>query len=244
MKACPDEGVEGMNCKERRKRKDVNIINLELPAKDLQAQMDFYKNVLELPVKLSFGRLEVQTGKTILVFTQAQSDFDGAYHFAFNIPENQFRAAKGWIVSRTPLLSDETGKDEFESENWNSDSVYFKDAAGNVLEFIARHNLENAAEEEFDCCQILNVSEIGLPSEDVISWANELCTKLNLPVFKQEPNENFTPVGDDNGLLILPLKDRIWIPNSGVPAKLLPVRVMGNVDSKEWEVRGYPYEIL
>ena len=27
------------------------------------------------------------------------------------------------------------------------------------------------------------------------------------------------PVGDDNGLFILPVKNRIWIPNSGVPAK-------------------------
>ena len=222
----------------------MNITYLELPTKDLHAQWEYYSSVLELPVRITDTSLEVKAGDTDILFTQADSNFDGAYHFAFNIPENQFRAAKGWIVSRTPLLSDETGKDEFESENWNSDSVYFKDAAGNVLEFIARHNLENAVEEEFDSSQILNVSEIGLPSEDVISWANELCTKLNLSVFKQEPNENFTPVGDDNGLLILPLKDRIWIPNSGVPAKLLPVRVMGSVDGKEWEVRGYPYEIL
>ncbi len=146
--------------------------------------------------------------------------------------------------SRIPLLADETGKDEFESKNWNSDSVYFKDAAGNVLEFIARHNLENAVEEEFNSSQILNVSEIGLPSEDVVSWANELCAKLNVSAFKQEPNENFTPVGDDNGLLILPHTDRIWIPNSGVPAKLLPVRVMGNVGDKQWEVRGVPYEVI
>jgi len=222
----------------------MNITYLELPTKDLHAQWEYYSSVLELPVRITDTSLEVKAGDTDILFTQADSNFDGAYHFAFNIPENQFRAAKGWIVSRIPLLSDETGKDEFESKNWNSDSVYFKDAAGNVLEFIARHNLENAVEEEFDSSQILNVSEIGLPSEDVISWANELCTKLNLSVFKQEPNEDFTPVGDDNGLLILPLKDRIWIPNSGVPAKLLPVRVMGNVDGKEWEVRGYPYEIL
>jgi hypothetical protein len=64
-----------------------------------------------------------------------------------------------------------------------------------------------------------------------------------LTVFKQQPNETFTPVGDDNGLLILPIKDRIWIPNSGVPAKLLPVLVKGETNGREWEVRGVPYEI-
>jgi hypothetical protein len=44
-------------------------------------------------------------------------------------------------------------------------------------------------------------------------------------------------------LLILPVKDRIWFPNSGVPAKLLPVKVRVDVNGKRWEVRGVPYEI-
>jgi len=222
----------------------MNITYLELPTKDLHSQWEYYSGVLELPVQMTETSLEVQVGETELLFTQADPDFDGAYHFAFNIPENQLRAAKEWITARIPLLSDETGKDEFESKTWNSNSVYFKDAAGNVLEFIARHNLENAVEEEFDSSQILNISEIGLPSDDVMGWVNELCTKLNLSVFKQKPNENFTPIGDDNGLLIVPLENRIWIPNSGVPAKLLPVRVMGAVEGKEWEVRGMPYGIV
>jgi catechol 2,3-dioxygenase-like lactoylglutathione lyase family enzyme len=222
----------------------MNITHLELPASDLQAQRDYYANIIKLPVTLSPAGLEVKAGKTDILFTQASPDFDGAYHFAFNIPENQFRAAKEWISSRAPLLRDENGKDEFEPESWNSHSIYFKDAAGNVLEFIARHNLKNAVEGDFDSKQILQVSEIGLPSADVLGLANELCTRLNLSVFNQPPNEIFTPVGDDNGLFILPIKDRIWIPNSGVPAKLLPVRVTGTAEGKNWEVRGYPYEII
>ena len=221
----------------------MNITYLELPTKDLIAQRDYYSKALELPVNLSAERLEVQTRTTTLVFTQVSPNFDGAYHFAFNIPENQFHVAKAWIASRIPLLHDETGKDEFESEDWNSQSVYFKDAAGNVLEFIARHNLKNAVSGEFDSRQILNVSEIGLPSEDVIAFAKDLCYRLDLSVFKQEPNQIFTPVGDDHGLFILPVKDRIWIPNSGVPAKLLPVKVAGEANGKAWEVYGVPYEI-
>jgi hypothetical protein len=222
----------------------MNITRLELLAADLQVQRDFYANILELPVKLTPSGLEVKAGKTDLVFTRARADFDGAYHFAFNIPENQFHAAKAWISKRIALLRDERGKDEFNSESWNSDSVYFKDATGNVLEFISRHNLKNATDQGFDSKQILNISEIGLPSENVIGFANELCTSLSLSVFKQEPNETFTPVGDDNGLLILPINNRIWIPNSGVPAKLLPLRVKGETNGKEWEVRGVPYEII
>jgi len=221
----------------------VNITRLELLSADLGAERDFYADVLDLPVTLTPSALEVKAGATDLVFKQARSDFDGVYHFAFNIPENQFQASKEWISSRVSLLRTRNGQEEFPSESWNSDSVYFKDAAGNVLEFIARHNLKNAVDNDFGSEQILNVSEIGLPSEDVVGLANELCTKLDLSVFMQEPNENFTPVGDDNGLFILPVKNRIWIPNSGAPAKLLPVSVRGNTNGRQWKVRGVPYEI-
>ena len=221
----------------------MDIRRLELLSANLEAQRDFYGNVLELPVRLDQPILEVQAGRTRLFFTHTP-EFDGAYHFAFNIPANQFESAKRWISSRAPLLQDENGKDEFHSENWNSSSVYFKDPAGNVLEFIARHNLNNAVNGDFDRLQILNISEIGLPSEDVVGLATEICKKLDVSVFRQEPNESFTPVGDDNGLLIIPVKDRIWIPNSGVPARLLSVRVEGMFNGKEWEVRGVPYEIV
>ena len=107
-----------------------------------------------------------------------------------------------------------------------------------------RVTLNNGSNEGFDSRQILNISEIGLPSENVIELANDLCTRLGLSVYKQEADENFTPVGDDNGLLILPIKDRIWMPDSGVPAKLLPVKVKLETNSREWEVRGVPYEIV
>ena len=222
----------------------MTILELELSAVDLPAQRDFYANIPELPVTLNSSILEVNVGMTNLRFTQAPSEFNGAYHFAFNIPENQYQTAKQWITNRVPLLRDKNGQEDFESKSWDSLSLYFLDAAGNVLEFIARHPLQNAVEGGFDSSKILNVSEIGLPSEDVIALANQLRTQLNLSVFKQEPNESFTPVGDDNGLLILPVKDRIWMPDSGVPAKLLPVKVTGETNGREWQVHGVPYEII
>src|SRR5574339_555666 len=100
----------------------MNITRVELLSPDIEAQRDFYANILELPVSLFSSTLEVEVGQTDLSFKQAWADFDGAYHFAFNIPENQFPAAKAWISSRVPLLRDESGKDEFQSESWNSHS--------------------------------------------------------------------------------------------------------------------------
>jgi hypothetical protein len=170
---------------------------------------------------------------------QSDSSFDDAYHFAFNIPANQFGDAKAWISYRQPLLRDVEDNDEFVPKTWNSQSVYFKDAAGNVLEFIARHTIQNASSGIFNESWILSISEIGLPSEDVVGWANDICKTLNKSPYKQYPDKNFTPVGDEDGLLILLLKERIWMPNSDVPAKLLPVRVRLDVHGRQWEVRGY-----
>jgi len=221
----------------------MNIQKLELLCVDLQAQRDFYTNILALSSELASPGLVVQIGRTEVLFKQAPQDFNGTYHFAFNIPENQFQAAKKWITSRIPVLRDRSGKEDFESKSWNTDSIYFLDAAGNILEFIARHSLQNGREGDFDSRQILNVSEIGLPSENVIGFAKEVCTRLGLSVYKQEPNETFTPIGDEQGLLILPIQNRIWMPDSGVPARPLPIRVMGRANDRNWEISGVPYRI-
>lgn len=222
----------------------MNIQRLELLAVDLPAQRDYYANVLELPAQRTAEGLLVRVGSSEILFKEANSGFDGAYHFAFNIPENKFQAAKAWISKRAPIMRDKNGAEEFYFQSWNSDSVYFPDAAGNVVEFIARHGLQNAAQEDFDSRYILNVSEIGLPTQDVIGLANEICTRLGISVYKQQPNESFTPLGDEEGLLILPNEGRIWMPDSGVPARRLPVKVWGTANRKNWEIRGVPYEIL
>jgi hypothetical protein len=224
----------------------MNITYLELPARELIAQRDFYSQVLALPVLLSAEELEVQAGETVLVFTQAQPDFEGVYHFAFNIPENQFYHAKAWISERISLLRNEAGRDEYDFTHWNAHAFYFKDAAGNILEFIARHDLKNAMDDVFDSKQILRVSEIGLPSEDVTAFANDLCAQMDLNVFRaQHPEKEFTAIGDDNGLFIIPVVGRLWLPthSPGIPARLLPVQVNVDVNGTAWKVRGVPYEI-
>jgi hypothetical protein len=66
---------------------------------------------------------------------------------------------------------------------------------------------------------------------------------MGLSVFRQEPNESFTPVGDDNGLFILPIKGRMWLPNSGVLAELLPLNVRVDINGQTWEISGYPYKV-
>ncbi|WKZ37072.1 MAG: hypothetical protein QY332_03925 [Anaerolineales bacterium] len=219
------------------------IKRLDLLTSDLIAQRDFFANVLELPSHLESDSLLVKAGKTELVFTPAAPNWEGAYHFCFNIPENQFRQARAWLSKRIPLLKDEKGNSEFNSRVWNATSLYFKDSAGNILEFIARHDQKNAVETPFNSEQILQVSEIGIPSKDVVSFAGELCEKLGIHVYKQDFDDTFTPIGDEDGLLILPVENRIWYPNTGVPARMLSIRVDVDVHGKSFTIRGLPYEI-
>lgn len=219
------------------------INRLELPALDLIAQRDYYANVLELPVHLEGDSLLVKAGKTDLIFTQAPPQWEGAYHFCFNIPENQFPYAKVWLSARIPLVKDDEGNDEFNSQSWNSTSLYFKDAAGNILEFIARHRQQNSVNSPFNSGQILQVSEIGLASQDVISFAKELCAKLSVSVYEQDFNDTFTPIGDEDGLFILPVEGRIWYPNTGIPAKMLPIKVDVEANGKLFHLEGVPYRI-
>lgn len=187
--------------------------------------------------------MHVQIGKTELIFKQAPSNWDGAYHFCFNIPENKFTECKQWISNKTALLKDDKGNDEFHSNTWNASSLYFKDSAGNILECIARHEQKNAVNESFNSQHLLQISEIGLPSTDVISFAKELCMKLSIQVYKQDFNATFTPIGDEDGLLILPTENRIWYPNTGVPAKLLDIKVDIEVNGENFQISGMPYEI-
>jgi hypothetical protein len=219
------------------------IKRLELLTSNLPAQLEYYRDLLELRAEINDSKLIIQAGRTQLIFKQSPANWAGQYHFCFNIPENQFAESKTWISAKTPLLKSENGADEFQSESWNANSLYFKDAGGNILEFIARHDQKNAIHFAFDSRQILQVSEIGLPSKDVISFAKELCTQLGILIYRQEANETFTPIGDEDGLFILPVEDRIWYPNSSVPAKLLDVQIDFEVNGKNFNLTGVPYSV-
>lgn len=218
------------------------IPRLTLLTSNMFAQKDFYTSLLALPAQLDGDSLHIQAGKTELIFKQ-QNDFDGAYHFCFNIPENKFAECKAWTLNKIPLLKDDKGNDEFRGGSWNCSSIYFKDPAGNILEFIARHDQKNATNESFNSKHILQVSEIGLPSQNVISFAKDLCSTLGVDVYRQDFNETFTPIGDEEGLLILPIENRIWYPNSGVPARLLSVSLEIETSKGGFVINGFPYKV-
>jgi len=221
----------------------MHIIELRLQARDLKAQRQFYRDVLTLPVQGGTdGPLIVGAGRTRLIFEAAEAGTAPVYHFAFNIPENRFVEARRWIAARTPLLR--RGKeDEFHFIPWNAHACYFTDAAGNILEFIARHNLPNASSEPFDGRGILEVSEIGLPGTTVGEMVAMLEAGPGLALWSGD-RESFAAVGDACGLCIIVPTGHRWLPDKRIPAAPHPVAltIAGDRDAA-YAIPGYPYRI-
>lgn len=218
----------------------MQITRLELKTSDIQEQALFYSKTLGLETHVTaVGQVLVRAGATELVFTQADEGQPCQYHFAFNIPENQFEIAKEWLALRTQILANENGDTTIYSESWDSHSVYFKDRAGNILELIARHDLQNASEG----FEILSISEIGLATQDVLAQVKTFQEKTGLFPYKDESSETFTAVGDADGLFITVKQGRTWYPNTGIPAQLLPIRVYFQMGETKMVLSGFPYEI-
>ena len=113
----------------------MRIQELSLHTRQLADQKAFYCIALGLPLlgetAVSFT---VQDGATRLRFQETQQAV--LYHVALTIPRDTFPQAKGWLLQRVPLLLSKHGEDEFFFANINARSLYFCDAASNVLEFI------------------------------------------------------------------------------------------------------------
>lgn len=202
------------------------IAEIRMKSDRVEELRRFYEEALELPVTLDSDKLTVEAGTTRLIFsaTDHPADREPFYHYAFNIPENKIEAARQWQKERTPLLR-RGEKEVIHFSRVNAHSVYFNDPAGNIVEYIARHDLKNAATGKFSSKDILYASEIGLVVDDVPQTVREIKDSLGFEFFKGGyRSDSFTPVGDAHALLILVKRNRLWFPNQKQAAKVHPVQ--------------------
>jgi hypothetical protein len=83
---------------------------------------------------------------------------------------------------------------------------YFYDPAGNIVELIARFDLDNNTSETFSSHQFLSVNEVGLvfTDENFEEEIMSLQDSYSLPNFdKQPPLPKFRAIGDDHGLFVV-----------------------------------------
>jgi len=221
----------------------MQIAEIQLYTAHLAAQKTFFHQKFELPMLAeSPTSFTVQAGASTITFHATTDALPSIYHFAFNIPENQLAEAKQWLAARVTLLQN-GNRDEWFFPDWNAHAIYYLDPAGNILEFIARHNLPTATERLFDWQSILSVSEIGLVTPNVRDFCQQLHTQLGVTRWRGNDTD-FAAVGDEEGLFIVAVTGRPWN-GSESPAQPLPTKVvLRGTPSTTVTFAGLPYQIL
>lgn len=151
-------------------------------------------------------------------------DRDARYHFAFNVLPDQLDGAIVWAGrSGAELLDNPESKSKLvDFPNWRARAVYFFDPAGNIVELIARAALPRAGNApKFSASSIPGLSEIGIVCDDVASMRRWITDTHGINAFaRQTPTDDFSAMGNDEGLLLLVPAGRPWL--------------MGNFDSKRF----------
>lgn len=193
----------------------MNILELELLSDNIPETESFYNRVLGLDTLYGdCNSVSFNAGSTKLTFHSSQN-VKPVYHFAFDVPNNKLLEAFSWIEGKTEIMYVIPPDKIADFYNWNAKSFYFYDNNGNILEFIARNDLDNASEKPFDGKSILSVSEIGLVSRNAVIQCDELFEKYGLTPYSKQPKlPKFIVLGTVTGLFILVEENRDWYPTS------------------------------
>ncbi len=191
----------------------MNITEVQLLTDNLTQTKHFYQQVLGLEMIYSDNALvSFKAGNSTLGF-HSSHHIDPVYHFAFNIPNNKFEEAMEWGSSRLDLIEITPSSFVAEFTSWNARAFYFYDNNKNIVEMIARFDLDNRSSLPFDGSAIQSISEMGIVVSNPTEYASKLSADFNLPYFsRQAPKDDFIVLGDDDGLCIIVSENRPWYP--------------------------------
>lgn len=213
----------------------MTIHSIKLDTANLMVVRAFYQQTLGLaPLAAAPGEVRFRIGHSDLVFTE-NSRFTGIYHFAFNIPCNQIREAIAWLTQcGISLIADGKGETCIDFPDWNAEATYFFDPAENIVEFIARRDLQNESDRPFGPASLLAISEIGIVTKDVMAWNTRMARDFGvLPFSKSKPGPNFSALGTDSGLFIVVPEGRKWF-LTDISATPGPVEIRFNQKGMEY----------
>ncbi|MGB1219771.1 MAG: VOC family protein [Flavobacteriales bacterium] len=194
----------------------MKIQELEIYTPRLEEQTKFYSQVLELDsITKTNTSVSFQIGKSILKLIR-RDEFT-PYHYAINIPANQEVEALKWLKERVDVLKYENSMIQY-FDFWNAYAIYFYDADKNIVELIARKNLENNSRKPFSKNALLEISEIGMPTFDINKEYKVLKEIADIAIHSGNL-ERFCALGDENGLFIAINKEekKEWFPTKDKP---------------------------
>lgn len=167
----------------------------------------FYANVLELPItKSGDDMFTVKIGESEISFKN--SNQPSYYHFAINIPGNQFSLMKYWLKDRL-TLNREGGIDQVFFPSFDADSMYFEDPAGNIVECIGRRTRDvfgHVTKESF-----INISEVSITTPFVSDVGDSL-QDFGIPLRHgtEIDAESLNFLGKDDTFVVLVPPKRKW----------------------------------
>ncbi|HEX4324373.1 MAG TPA: hypothetical protein VHZ77_07045 [Gaiellaceae bacterium] len=172
----------------------------------------FYRDVLGLPLDGD----AIVVGETRLRFRG--EDGRAFYHFAFLVPGDRFDPALAWARERVELLGD-----VFDAEAWDARAVYFHDPAGNIVELIAHHELEQTGRSgEFAADELVGFSELGIVGDPPRLLGRLEAVGLQMWDGTIDEPDGLAFVGEPGRTLILAPTGRGWMP-TGRRAEAHPV---------------------
>lgn len=178
----------------------MKIEEITLFTNQIEKQKLFYQEVVDFDLVFdSEEKITFKTGKSLLSFEYKETV--NSAHFAFNIPSNKIDEALLWLQKRVAILPDgENLISNFES--WNAKAIYFYDADKNIVEFIARKDLNQNSVEQFTAKEIISISEIAMVTTNISPLYKAISRIKPISIFDGNINR-FCAIGNHDGLFIL-----------------------------------------
>lgn len=188
----------------------MTIKHLTLYARQPAQQRRFYGETLGLPIHSETKEaVTFSIGRSLLSIKAAPEARPG--HFAINIPSRAAEDASKWLKNRVAILTDQ-GNEIQDFVRWNARAVYFYDPEHNIVELIARKNLGYPLEGAFGTNSFIEISEIGMATEDIKACYTPLHTLMGLEIYDGD-FKHFCAIGDEQGLIICVNRNtKTWYP--------------------------------
>ena len=188
----------------------LKIKELIIKTINFKDQIHFYEKLIGLKlIELNKFQASFQIGQSTLKLIESENFYP--YHIAINIPCNKENEALAWLKKRVNVLKAD-GNEIQDFNYWNAKAIYFYDLDKNIIEFISRKNLKNESNENFNSKSLLEISEIGMPVNDIKSTYTSLNKRMKIKKF-DGGFERFCAIGDEEGLFICINKNlKDWFP--------------------------------
>jgi len=191
-------------------------------ASEMYQIRNFWENTIGCEVVgETFNSFTLKIGSSLLTFKPNYTNSNRPqYHFAVLVPANQIENCLNWLKNGGKKKdgkaiqiwrSGESNAEIIQSPLYNSSSVYFADYGGNIIELVARRNLDNPEIGEFSSDMFKEINTVSIITKDVRAAKDLIQEDLGyLPLDRS--TSGFKVMGNANGLINLVVQDRILPP--------------------------------